>query len=224
MFKHLFATMNEVLDEIAEKYPNAAGSQKKHLDEQISVLKTMSDEFIEDWLAFEEKLRSVPTEVSENTPKEPTKEPTMAQQPAPAAAYAAPAASYVQPQPTGNKPLLSDIDMSIKQTEQFRKAQGYYKLCMYDEAIKHFERLLQKEPDFQLGRAYLAMGQLRSGNIAEANHHFQLLAPLTDNATMKAISYNIMGCIQYEKCNEDQAYEFFKKAYRNDPKVMSLDS
>ncbi|WP_442601065.1 tetratricopeptide repeat protein [Paenibacillus sp. KN14-4R] len=214
MFKHLFATMNEVLDEIAEQYPHVAGSQKKQLDEQIVVLKTMSDEFIEDWLAFEEKLRSIPSDTTTASSKKAVKS-TL-----PVAKTCVTASSA---SPPGMKPL-SDLETSIKQSDQFRVAQGYYKLCMYDEAIGHFERLLQKEPDFQLGRAYLAMGQLRKGNIAEANHHFQLLAPLTDNPTMKAISYNVMGCIQYEKCNEDQAYEFFKKAYRNDPKVMSLDT
>ena len=56
MFKHLFSTMNEVLEEIQKEYPNSDVEKKAELDEQLQVLKTMSDEFIEAWLLFEEKL------------------------------------------------------------------------------------------------------------------------------------------------------------------------
>ncbi|MFC0214817.1 tetratricopeptide repeat protein [Paenibacillus chartarius] len=59
MFKHLFSTMNEVLDEIAKEYPTAAGAKKQELDDKLQVLKTMSDEFIESWLLFEEKMGTV---------------------------------------------------------------------------------------------------------------------------------------------------------------------
>ncbi|MNI14785.1 Tetratricopeptide repeat protein [compost metagenome] len=56
MFKHVFATMNEVLDAIELEYSSASGDERTALDEQLQVLKTMSDEFIESWLLFEEKL------------------------------------------------------------------------------------------------------------------------------------------------------------------------
>jgi tetratricopeptide (TPR) repeat protein len=56
MFKHLFSTMNEVLDDIQKEYPNSAGEHKEALEEQLQVLKAMSDEFIESWLLFEERL------------------------------------------------------------------------------------------------------------------------------------------------------------------------
>ncbi|WP_028548628.1 tetratricopeptide repeat protein [Paenibacillus sp. UNC451MF] len=56
MFKHLFASMNEMLDEITAQFPAATGSRKKELQEKLRVLKAMSDTFIEEWLLFEEKL------------------------------------------------------------------------------------------------------------------------------------------------------------------------
>ncbi len=56
MFKHLFSTMNEVLDEIVKHYPLVKGDQKAALEDQLHVLKAMSDECIEAWLLFEEKL------------------------------------------------------------------------------------------------------------------------------------------------------------------------
>lgn len=56
MFKQLFATMNEVLDEIIKEYPTAVGAKKNDLAEQLRVLKTISDTFIEEWLLFEERM------------------------------------------------------------------------------------------------------------------------------------------------------------------------
>jgi tetratricopeptide (TPR) repeat protein len=59
VFKHLFSTMNEMIDQIAEQYPTATGAKKAELDEQLQVLKAMSDEFIESWLLFEEKMGNI---------------------------------------------------------------------------------------------------------------------------------------------------------------------
>jgi tetratricopeptide (TPR) repeat protein len=56
MFKHVFSTMNEVLDDILSEYPNSVGEEKAALEEQLQVLKAMSDECIESWLLFEDKL------------------------------------------------------------------------------------------------------------------------------------------------------------------------
>lgn len=58
MFKHLFASMNEMLDEISAQFAAATGSRRKELQEKLRVLKAMSDTFIEEWLLFEEKLAS----------------------------------------------------------------------------------------------------------------------------------------------------------------------
>jgi tetratricopeptide (TPR) repeat protein len=188
MFKHLFSTMNEVLDEIIKQYPLVKGEQKAALEDQLHVLKAMSDEFIECWLLFEEKLGqfygSAP--ISTNTL---------------------------------HKELL-ELEIEGKQTTEFLRGQGYYKLFMYDKAIHEFELLVQRQPDFLLARIYLAMGYLRKGEYGEAYRHFQFLLPLTENSKMKAISYNAMGCIQVQNHNMDKAFEYFQKAYHTDPSCM----
>jgi tetratricopeptide (TPR) repeat protein len=188
MFKHVFSTMNEVLDEILKEYPKSVGEEKAALEEQLQVLKAMSDEFIESWLLFEEKLGKI-----------------------------------YGPQPSTTQNLhneLLDLDVSGKETSEFLRGQGYYKLFMYDQAIDEFENLVRIQPDFLLARIYLAMGYLRKGDMEEAYRHFQFLLPLTDNTKMKAISYNAMGCIQVKNHNMEKAYEYFKKAYHHDPASM----
>ncbi|MCM3341286.1 tetratricopeptide repeat protein [Paenibacillus sp. MER TA 81-3] len=56
MLQHVFATMNDLLDDIIRQYPHAQGKEKKELDHQMSLLRSMSDLIVEEWLQFEEKL------------------------------------------------------------------------------------------------------------------------------------------------------------------------
>ncbi|WP_235857358.1 tetratricopeptide repeat protein [Paenibacillus albiflavus] len=203
MFKHLFETMNEVLDEVSKEYPHASKAQRTKLDEQLQVLKTMSDEFIENWLAFEEKLRIF---YMTNPQTDPAQVHVTKSKP-----------------PKGTTVLTNSYEGYNVQSMDFDRGQGYYKLSMFDEAIHQFETVVKGNPDCMLARAYLAMGHMRKGDHQEAARHFQFLIPLTDNAKIKAISYNVMGCIQYEKRNMDKAVEYFTKAYHCDPSVMNLD-
>jgi tetratricopeptide (TPR) repeat protein len=187
MFKHLFSTMNEVLDHIAKHYPSATGEMKAELDDQLQVLKAMSDEFIESWLLFEEKMGAVLSSKHD-------------------------ASKWLHNN-------LLDLEAG-KQSEQFARGQGYYKLLMYEEAIRELENVVQHEPDFHLARIYLAMAYLRSGETSDAYRHFQFLLPLTENNKMKAISYNAMACIQLQNQNMDKACEYFKKAYASSPECI----
>lgn len=56
MFQHVFAEMNNMLEEIVKHYPTAPEVQKHQLIQKWNLLKTMSDDIIEEWLSFEEKM------------------------------------------------------------------------------------------------------------------------------------------------------------------------
>ncbi len=102
-------------------------------------------------------------------------------------------------------------------SEQFRRGQGYYKLFMFEQAIKEFEKLVAEFGDFLIARMYLAMGYLQKGELDEASRHFHLIVSLTDNRKFLAITYNALGCIQAKKGNVEQACEYFQKAIDLDP-------
>ncbi|MFD7524014.1 tetratricopeptide repeat protein [Paenibacillus chitinolyticus] len=208
MFKHLFATMNEVLDEILLQLPNAKGALKAELEEELGALKAISDDCIEHWLLFEEKLGK-----------------TLSVGNASVTSSLASASDSNQlqnvPQPAEEAQPHS---AEGKDAVEFIRGQGFYMLLMYEQATREFEALLTREPDFLLARAYLAMGYLRQGDNEEAARHFTLLLALTENKQMKAISYNAMGCIQFQNRNLEQALEYFKKAYHADPDCLELFS
>ncbi|WP_159883069.1 tetratricopeptide repeat protein [Paenibacillus puerhi] len=184
MFKHLFASMNDMLDEVLSEFPSSTGLKRKQLMEKLRSLKAMSDDCIEDWLLFEEKLGHTMQTAG------------------------IPSLSEEEPLPT---------EFSEKRSDLFIRAQGYYKLHMYEEAVCHFSELLRKHPDFTLARIYLAMSYLHQGQKEDSYAHFLFLSELTDHVQLKAISLNAMGCIQVQLNNLDKACELFNLAYRTDP-------
>lgn len=56
MFQHLFAEMNEMLQEIALHFPAAQGSRREELLDKYHLLRRLSDDVMDEWLAFAEKM------------------------------------------------------------------------------------------------------------------------------------------------------------------------
>ncbi|WP_391571905.1 hypothetical protein [Cohnella sp.] len=56
MIQQWFATMNDVLDDLILRYPQASSEEKIACGQQWDMLKTLSDDIIELWLQFEEKM------------------------------------------------------------------------------------------------------------------------------------------------------------------------
>lgn len=187
VFNPLFASMNEVLDEIIADYDTANYAQKAEMDEKLRMLRGMSDICIEQWLLFEEKMGKY---LQQRAQQQQTPSPS------------------------------PDLELSGKHSELFQRGQGYYKLNMYDEAIREFEGIVRSEPDFLLARVYLGMSFLHKGDTLEAYRLFQLLIHISENDQMKAISYNAMACIHMLRHNLEKAYEYFRKAYKSDPAVV----
>ncbi|MBB6674096.1 tetratricopeptide repeat protein [Cohnella nanjingensis] len=56
MIRPFFSAMNDALDDLIARYPHASSEEKIRLEEQWNVLKTLSDDIIELWLQFEDKM------------------------------------------------------------------------------------------------------------------------------------------------------------------------
>jgi len=177
MIRQWFEALNETLDELIRRYPQASVAEKKSLDQQWDVLKSLSDDMIESWLQFEDKM-AVYRELKEQ-----------------AAASAAHA----------------DI------CEPFVMGQGYFKLQMYDKGASCFEETLILRPELIGARVLLAMCRMYLQQFNEAQRHFQLVAAVADNAKLRAVAYNALGCVQAVHANLQQAQLYFAKAVESDP-------
>ncbi|NUU63245.1 tetratricopeptide repeat protein [Paenibacillus agri] len=56
MFQHLFAEMNQMLQEVVTDYPKAQGARREELLCKYNLLHRISDHVMDEWLVFAEKL------------------------------------------------------------------------------------------------------------------------------------------------------------------------
>ncbi|MHA7963469.1 hypothetical protein ACX93W_04930 [Paenibacillus sp. CAU 1782] len=205
MIGHVFAVMNEMLDGIKQQYPGSADQERSLLLEQIAGLRALSDEFIEHWLQFEERLAEL-GESAEQLAK-PTVEISAAKQ------------TDVIGKPAGGAIPCNPNDLAVPDEVAgiMDKGQGYYKLFMFDEAAKHFQITVAAAPECNMARLFLGMSQMHLRNWNEAQGHFQLLVALSDFPKWVALGYNALGCIQAIRMNMALAEELFRKAHETYP-------
>ncbi|WP_309118621.1 hypothetical protein [Paenibacillus sp.] len=197
MFKYLFQSMNEKLDGILEALPASHGTEHESLLEQLQELREMSDEMIEEWLLFEEKMARAK------------------QRPQPE-----PAAASTKPQAHEPQDLFETVDAFAEtpaQTMQYQRGEGYFKLYMFPEAAREFEAVVRAYPDFLQARLFLALCFLQSENVTEASSHLQIIISLANDGRMKAVAYNALGCVQAVRGNVEQACECFRTSHSLDP-------
>ncbi|MCM3627494.1 hypothetical protein M3194_08955 [Paenibacillus glycanilyticus] len=245
MFQQMFEAMNEILDHLIEAYPTATGEQKAQFDEQLTMLKKMSDTLVEQWIDFEEKFsyfveqhggslegpvsKMIPPSLLAMESSAELGEPQAKTAPTPASAAATPAKPPSEPpavkqtekqEPvTAEEAYNAELDMEIpyEYAMMISKGQGYYKLFMFSDAAIHFQSAVSYLPECNLARLYLAMTHMHLQNWSEAQRHFQLLVSLTDYPKWRALGYNALGCIQAIYMNLEQAERFFLKAYETCP-------
>ncbi|CAH1218336.1 hypothetical protein PAECIP111893_04403 [Paenibacillus plantiphilus] len=224
MIKHVFATMNEMLDDIIIHYSNASSERKQQLTEQLAVLKQFSDAFIEEWLQFEEKfadfrdLHCLQKEagLSEDGPSMIGTAPHTLY---PAAAMETlPMEISVIGSSAAEEALEDAVHSSDEQRDAAMcKGQGYFKLFMFRHAAQYFREAVRCAPEDNRARLFLAMTCMHLQEWQEAQRHFQLLVELTDNVRWQALGFNALGCIQAVRMNLEQAEQYFMKAHEIDP-------
>jgi tetratricopeptide (TPR) repeat protein len=177
MIREWFSAMHETLDDLIRQYPKASGDERQQLQQQWEVLKSLSDDMIEAWLQFEDKM-----------------------------------ALFRDIQQHGA--MVCDPDPMFG---PFVKGQGYFKLQMFAQAAQQLEEAVSQHPDMMSARLFLAMSRMHLRQWNDAQRHFQLIAALADEAKLRAISYNALGCIQAVFAHLEQAQSYFRKALEADP-------
>lgn len=226
MIKHVFATMNEMLDDIIIHYSNASSERKQQLTEQLAVLKQFSDDFIEEWLQFEEKfadfrdLQLLQSEAGHHA-EGPLNE-AASHMLYPAAGLEALTGAGALPVPGSAaaeaEAAKDNVPCSVEQRDAAMcKGQGYFKLFMFQHAAQYFREAVKIAPEDNKARLFLAMTCMHLQEWQEAQRHFQLLVELTDNLRWLALGYNALGCIQAIRMNLEQAEQYFMKAHETDP-------
>ncbi|WP_058301632.1 tetratricopeptide repeat protein [Gorillibacterium timonense] len=188
MFKDLFATMNDVLDGILTDYPDADEEKTVELAEQLQMLKSMSDNCLEEWLRFEERLadcrsKLVPApELVSSTDAEGEKPPASEHFTRGQGYYKL----YMFPE------AVNEFDKLVKEHPDFvlgrvYLAMGYLRLGELAEAYRHFQLLVPLTKSTKLKAiSYNAMGciQVHNQNMDQAYDFFKM-ADMTDSSFME---------------------------------------
>ncbi|QYK62752.1 tetratricopeptide repeat protein [Paenibacillus sp. S25] len=112
---------------------------------------------------------------------------------------------------------MSDTELPEKELPAFNRGQGYYRLLMYPEAIQQFEQVLQHFPNSWQSRMYMGMSYFQLDDPAEAVYHFQKVLDLTEQAGLKAVIYNALGCLLAKQADVEEAQKCFALAHQFDP-------
>jgi tetratricopeptide (TPR) repeat protein len=89
--------------------------------------------------------------------------------------------------------LEGEFELDEMVVRRFRQGQGFYRLNMFVEAEEAFREVVEEEPEFLLGRVYLALSHFQKGNTDEAYRHFQLIASTTNHDVFIAFARHMMG-------------------------------
>ncbi|GGE11640.1 hypothetical protein GCM10011571_11260 [Marinithermofilum abyssi] len=102
------------------------------------------------------------------------------------------------------------LDSSLVRT--FREGQGYYQLMMFREAKPFFHQVVEEEPEFLLGRVYLALSHFQEKQMDDAHRHFRLVADTAESDYFVAFAYHMMGCVKVMMEQDERAIPHFEKS------------
>lgn len=172
MFKDLFATMHEMLEEIMTQWKTADGKKRRDLDRQVTALQQISDECMEEWLHFEEKLGRFRRQV--RSAADPTWNPQ---------------AAMSEPYQKGEgyfklwmyREAISCFKEVVRQYPEFVMARlylalGFMEIHEHEEARRHLERVLPMAKDAKMKAvAYHALGciEIRENRPEQACEYFR---------------------------------------------------
>ncbi|WP_052703140.1 hypothetical protein [Paenibacillus beijingensis] len=233
MIQHMFTAMNDMLSGIISRYPGANEEHKRELCEQLAMLRSMSDNFIECWLELEEKMADFRDAYPETaaaigaalTPAELAEAGTVQAAAAPSAKGAAVSAEVPhQAEAAKGAPKKQDkaepavlFASSSQIAEYVAKGQGFFKLFMFRQAADQFQQAVHESPECNLARLFLAMSLMHLQQWGDAERHFRLLVELTEHPKWRALGLNALGCIQAIRLNLEYAEHYFLKAHQTDP-------
>ncbi|WP_054949650.1 tetratricopeptide repeat protein [Numidum massiliense] len=99
---------------------------------------------------------------------------------------------------------------------QFREGQGYYNLWMLPEAMQHFNEVVAVEPDFILGRLYLALTYYERRELDEAERQLRLVLETAPHDEFRRIANHMLGCVAVKRGRDPEAVRHFSAALQFD--------
>ncbi|HJV46400.1 MAG TPA: hypothetical protein VJ824_11835 [Bacillota bacterium] len=222
LVENLFFSLMERLNGIEQEWSNGDQDQE-NLRKKILELRKVSDEILDRWLIFEERIAKFSQMITtEGTTQEAGYEEqsilgeieTMSNEVA--EKIISDVKKMNQP-PTSSSQVVSLL--SGDAVHSFRRGQGYYSLLMYGQAAEQFHKVVEQEPDLDIARMFLGFSQMFAGDLPEAAKQFHLISQTSDHKLIMSTSLNAEGCIWAVQGRYEQALHLFEKSWEIYPRL-----
>ncbi|RXT13947.1 tetratricopeptide repeat protein [Ammoniphilus sp. CFH 90114] len=218
LVKHLFCSLMERLDGIEKDWSetNSSSVQEK-LIQEVMELRKVSDDILDQWLIFEERMTKLQSRVQGFQVNSNNLDMEIAEMSDEVAEKIFKEIMNLEHKPT-NKPEMVSV-LSGYAAHAFRKGQGYYNLLMYGQAAEHFREVLDEDPELDVARLYLGFSHMMNGEWEEAENQLRFVSRTTENRLLKATALNAYGSLLAGFGNSELALFQFEGAIEAYPKL-----
>lgn len=197
-----FDWVDDVLTQIEQLFPHASDDVRREMIDRLHHLLDLNDAWLDEWLVLQERFHQLLQKYPELAEKHQGSE------------TRADSLSESDSSEAGDS--FFDFVVGEESLHQFRVGQGYYELLMFPEAVEQFGRVIDREPDFLLGRLYLAMTFFQQGRWDEAEKHFSLVLKGSPQKEFSRFAHHMLGCIAIRRRQDRDAARHFAKALEYD--------
>jgi tetratricopeptide (TPR) repeat protein len=197
--KQLFDEMNQKLENLNKSLlmDNMKNMDQESTNQEVEQLKAQSEEIVEEWLKFEEKLGYY---LRQKMNKKEQK---------------AKATFNVQDYEALYKKLVNleggeEEDNKVYSLE-WQKGKALYDLLMFDHAIPFLEKAVLADPDNEPAKLYLGQSFLAIQQWEKARYHLQFLMETSQHTDILPLSLHALACVEGLNKNYDKAIYFFEK-------------
>ncbi|TCS84164.1 tetratricopeptide repeat protein [Tepidibacillus fermentans] len=193
MIQQLFSYMHQTINELEHEFNEPIGmDQELNLLEKYLTIKEMIEDISDELEQLIEKLKQFEKNHGLNL-----------------------SANELTTKDT-NEEVVIELDES--DFLEFEKGIGFFDLWMYDRAIIHLEKIMDKYPDFNLARLYTSMTYFQKGDYLETKKQLKILFQNTDDPDLLSLGHNLLGMIYGKNEQYGQAINEFQQAvqYRYD--------
>jgi tetratricopeptide (TPR) repeat protein len=188
--QQIFHTLTERLEQVEQQWQKGSGLEEVH--QELQELRQISEEIIEAWLSFEERLSHLQKQIRPGTSQE--------------------SEQAAQLQQLATALITEDEEQyRYRSAEEWRKGKAYYDLMMFEHALPHLELALKKYPDFEYARLLLGHSYLASGHVDKARYHLQFLTETSSDRAWEWLALHALACMEGDQQNFDQALYLFRK-------------
>lgn len=193
--RDLFDDMNQKLEAL-NKGLIMENLDQETAEQEVESLKAQSEEIVEEWLKFEEKLGHYLRQKM-NKKEQPT------------------TPFSLQDYEEAYKKFIKFDEQEDEKIQdlppEWQRGKAMYDLLMFDKAIPYLEKVAKAEPDYEPAKLYLGQSLLATEQWEKARYYLHFLSDTSQNNDVLNLSLHALACLEGLTKHYEKAIYFFEK-------------